>query len=312
MNDPKFVEKQYETDQHLQTRIRTHQLYSVGTNLEEGVDQVLKLESQESLLDIGTGPGIFPTRLRISGHTGRLVGVDFSSGMLEVARAKTDQVEWLQANAMELPFADSSFDVVTARHMLYHVPDMNKALQEAKRVLKPNGRFLAVTNDDGYMLEFWNTVIEAVRDDSEFVFLIHEMLNRQFFSAHLEQQIQAVFGNSTFTRLEALLEFSNIQPVLEYWDSIQPSYDISDTAWTRGREALSWVLDTRFANGVWRVTKNVAIITARAQTSQSQNSKTEAERNALQLEEAARRYEELQSGEVQRVTDEAWKRSRDS
>ena len=307
MNDPKFVAKQYETDQHLQTRIRTHQLYSVGTNLEEGVDQVLKLESQESLLDIGTGPGNFPTHLRISGHTGRLVGVDFSSGMLEVARAKTDQVEWLQGNAMELPFADSSFDVVTARHMLYHVPDMNKALQEAKRVLKPNGRFLAVTNDDGYMLEFWNTVIEAVRDDSEFAFLIHEMLNPKIFAAHLEQQIQAVFGNTHFTRLEATLEFPDIQPVLDYWDSIQPSYDISDTAWTRGREALSRVLETRFANGVWRVPKNVAIITAQAQTS-----KTEAERDALQLEEAVRRYEELQSGEVQRLTDEAWKRSRDS
>ena len=287
MNDPKFVAKQYETDQHLQTRIRTHQLYSIGTNLEDGVDQVLKLEPLESLLDIGTGPGNFPTRLRISGHLGRLVGVDFSSGMLEVARGKTNAVEWLQGNAMELPFADSSFDVVTVRHMLYHVPDMNKALQEARRVLKPNGRFLAVTNDDGYMLEFWNTVIEAVRDDSEFAFLIHEMLNPKIFAAHLEQQIREVFGSTTFTQLEATLEFPSVQPVLDYWDSIHDSFEISQTAWTRGREAFARVLETRFVDGVWRVPKNVAIITAQAQTS-----KTEAERNALQLEEAIQHYEE--------------------
>jgi ubiquinone/menaquinone biosynthesis C-methylase UbiE len=262
MNDAKLVAKQYETDQHLQTRIRTHQLYSVGANLEDGVDAVLKLEPGESLLDIGTGPGIFPTRLRLNGHTGCLVGMDFSSGMLEVARTKTSAVEWIQGNAMELPFADSSFDVVTARHMLYHVPDMNKAIREAKRVLKPNGRFLAVTNDDGYMKEYWDAAFEALKDDPDFTPITSSVLNRQFFSAHLEQQIHEVFGNSTFIRLEASLEFPGIQPVLEYWDSIQPSYEISETAWTRGREAFARVLETRLKNGVWHVTKNLAIITA--------------------------------------------------
>jgi ubiquinone/menaquinone biosynthesis C-methylase UbiE len=262
MNDAKLVAKQYETDRHLQTRIRTHQLYSKGANLEDGVDAVLKLEPHESLLDIGTGPGNFPTRLRAGGHLGRLVGMDFSSGMLEVAKAKTDAVEWLQGNAMQLPFADSSFDVVTARHMLYHVPDMNKAILESKRVLKPGGRFMAVTNDDGYMLEFWEAVFEAVQDDKNFNSMTDEVLSPKFFAAHLEQQIQNVFHTTTFTRLEGSLEFPGARPVLEYWDSIQGSYEISETAWTRGREALAKVLETRFGNTAWRVTKNVAIITA--------------------------------------------------
>jgi ubiquinone/menaquinone biosynthesis C-methylase UbiE len=264
MNDAKLVAKQYETDQHLQTRIRTHQLYSIGANFEDGVDGALKLEPEESLLDIGTGPGNFPTRLRTGGHLGRLVGVDFSNGMLEVARAKTDAVEWLQANAMDLPFADSSFDVVTARHMLYHVPDMNKALREAKRVLKPNGRFLAVTNDDGYMKEYWDAVLEAVRHDTDFASMLEEMLNPKFFASHLEAEIAKVFDNTSFARLEGALEFPRVEPVLDYWDSIQDSYEISNAIWTRGREALARVLETRLAGGAWRVTKNVAIISARA------------------------------------------------
>jgi ubiquinone/menaquinone biosynthesis C-methylase UbiE len=262
MNNPQLVAQQYKTDQHLQTRIRTHQLYSKGTNLEEGVDAVLKLEPQERLLDIGTGLGNFPARLHASGHMGRLVGVDFSSGMLEVAKTKTSAVEWLYANATELPFPDSSFDVVTARHMLYHVPDMNKAILEAKRVLKPGGRFMAVTNDDGYMLEYWNAVFEAVKDNTDFATMTNEVLNPKFFAAHLEEQIRLVFHNTTFSRLEGSLEFPDAKPVFEYWDSIQGSYDISDTAWTRGREALAKVLETRFTNGTWHVTKNVAIITA--------------------------------------------------
>lgn len=262
MNDAKLVARQYETDGHLQTRLRTHQLYTVGANLEDGVDAVLKLEPTERLLDIGTGPGSFPTRLREAGHLGRLVGMDFSGGMLEVAKAKTNAVEWIQGNAMELPFADSSFDVVTARHMLYHVPDMNKAIQEAKRVLKPGGRFMAVTNDDGYMKEYWEAVFEALKDDSDFAPMTGSVLDRQYFSAHLEEQIREVFRNSSFIRLESTLEFPGARPVLEYWDSIQGSYNISNTAWTRGRENFAKVLETRFETGAWHVTKNVAIILA--------------------------------------------------
>ena len=163
---------------------------------------------------------------------------------------------------MELPFADSNFDVVTARHMLYHVPNMTKAIREAKRVLKPGGRFLAVTNDDGYMLAFWEAVFEALKDATDFAQMTDEVLNPKFFAAHLEQEIHDVFHNTTFTRLEATLEFPGARPVLEYWDSIQDSYEISDSSWTRGREALAKVLETRFERGAWRVTKNVAIISA--------------------------------------------------
>lgn len=263
MNNPQMVAQQYSTDQYLQTRIRTHKLYTVGANLEQGIDEVLKLEPMESLLDIGTGSGNFPTRLREAGHLGRLIGMDFSSGMLEVASTKTKEVEWIQGNAMELPFPDSSFDVVTARHMLYHVPDMNKAIREAKRVLKLGGRFMAVTNDDGYMLEFWNAVFEAVKDNADFATMTDEVLNPKFFAAHLEEQIQNVFHTTTFTRLMGSLKFPGARPVLEYWDSIQGSYEISEMAWTRGRVALAKVLETRFETGVWRVTKNVAIILAR-------------------------------------------------
>lgn len=262
MNDAKLVARQYETDRHLQIRIRTHQLYSVGANLEDGVDALLKLEPTEGLLDIGTGPGNFPTRLRASGHLGRLVGMDSSSGMLEVAKTKTSAVEWIQGNAMALPFADSSFDLVTARHMLYHVPDMSKAIREAKRVLKPGGRFMAVTNDDGYMFEFWEAVFNAVKDDADFANMTDEVLHPKFFASHLEQEIRQVFHNTTFTRLEGSLEFPGARPVLDYWDSIQDLYEITDEAWIRGRAALASVLETRFETGAWRVTKNVAIILA--------------------------------------------------
>ncbi len=59
-NDAAVVARQYATDEHLQTRIRTHRLYSVGTPLEDRVDALLGLQGDEALLDVGTGPGGYP------------------------------------------------------------------------------------------------------------------------------------------------------------------------------------------------------------------------------------------------------------
>ena len=152
---------QYETDENLRIRIETHQRYTVGPPLEPAIDAVLGLQTDESLLDIGTGPGSFPQRLRRAGHRGRLVGVDVSAGMIAKAKSAGADVEFLEADAASLPFPDHSFDVVTARHMLYHVPDISCALREARRVLRPGGRFLAVTNVYDSMGEYRRAIDEA-------------------------------------------------------------------------------------------------------------------------------------------------------
>ncbi len=141
--------QQYQDDEGLQTRQETHRSYTVGQPLEVLVDQALQLEGHESLLDVGTATGDFPARLRLEGHTGCLVGLDFSGGMIQNARATHHGMEFVQGDAMQLPCSNSSFDAVTARHMLYYVPHVRhirQALLEAKRVLRPSGRFLAVAN----------------------------------------------------------------------------------------------------------------------------------------------------------------------
>src|SRR5687768_1380215 len=73
---------QYATAESLRARIETHARYSVGPSLEAAVDAALALCGGEDLLDVGTGTGGFPARLRREGHRGRLVGVDASAGMV--------------------------------------------------------------------------------------------------------------------------------------------------------------------------------------------------------------------------------------
>jgi SAM-dependent methyltransferase len=264
INDPQVVATEYTDDQSLRIRIETHRRYTVGEDLEQSIADVLQLEGDESLLDVGTGPGDFPGRLKRASHRGRIVGIDLSAGMVEKARAHHPEAEFLQANAVALPFESATFEVATARHMLYHVPEVGKALEECRRVLKPGGRFLAVTNADGYMREFWSAVAEAVRDDPDFADLLEEITHPKFFHDHLLSLVERTFGNARLRIVQSHLVFPAPEPVLDYWDSMCGLRDASPSAWARGREALARVLPSRLEPGPWQVSKRVALIVARA------------------------------------------------
>ena len=73
-----------------------------------------------------------------------IVATDLNQAMLDHAssRLSSAQVTWQQADAQSLPFPDGSFDAVVCQFGVMFFPDKPKAFREARRVLKPNGRFL--------------------------------------------------------------------------------------------------------------------------------------------------------------------------
>ncbi|CAM3892364.1 class I SAM-dependent methyltransferase [Deinococcus frigens] len=261
---PAEVAAQYATERHLRTRIQTHERYSVGPGLEGTVDRLLALSGDEDLLDVGTGPGDFPGRLRAGGHRGRIVGMDFSAGMVERASAEYPDAEFQQGDAAALPFPDATFDVVTARHMLYHVSDVAAALAEFKRVLKPGGRFLAVTNASGYMAELWDAVAEALPGDPRFADLRG---SRQSFATAFSEtggvdQVKQAFGDVGIEFLESALVFSEPEPALAYLNSIPVMQQLSDLDREDALSALLRTFKARTQGGEWRVSKRVVFISA--------------------------------------------------
>jgi SAM-dependent methyltransferase len=99
----------------------------------------------ERVLDLACGTGVV-ARLAAErvGTAGVVVGLDLNPGMLELARSlptpKGAGIEWQVGSAVELPFANASFDLVVCQQGLQFFPDRPAALREARRVLRSGGR----------------------------------------------------------------------------------------------------------------------------------------------------------------------------
>ena len=99
-----------------------------------------------NVLEIASGTGISTVALRSAlPASTRIVATDLNEPMLEIARAKlpsTANVEFRQADAMKLPFADGAFDLIVIQYGVMFFPDKPAAYAEARRALKPGGALL--------------------------------------------------------------------------------------------------------------------------------------------------------------------------
>jgi SAM-dependent methyltransferase len=100
-----------------------------------------------AILEIGCGSGMGLAYLRQ--RAARVVGGDYTQALLDEARAHLERAPVARFDAQALPFPDASFDVVLMLEMVYYIPDLDRALAEARRVLKPGGSLLVtVPNPD--------------------------------------------------------------------------------------------------------------------------------------------------------------------
>lgn len=142
LNDPELVRQEYATEAGLVGRRAAYQ-WADGPNAPELVFQTVARLEPASILEVGCGPGELSERLRVE-LGASVVAVDISPRMVELARDRG--VEAHLGNVEGLPFPDASFDCAVAAWMLYHVPDVDRALGELVRVLRPGGHLVAVTN----------------------------------------------------------------------------------------------------------------------------------------------------------------------
>ena len=120
---------------------------SAGTHhrWRERAADLTRLGIGDSALDVCCGTGDLALELaRRVAPGGRVVGLDFSAPMLELAQDKSREagvpIRWVQGNALELPFADGQFDAATVGFGVRNVVDLERGIAEMARVVRPGGR----------------------------------------------------------------------------------------------------------------------------------------------------------------------------
>ena len=88
---------------------------------------------------------------------GRVTALDFSERMLERARAKSGEIDWVQGDALALPFDEAAFDAATVGFGVRNLDDLEAGLRELRRVLRPGGRIaiLEITQPRGLLRPFY-------------------------------------------------------------------------------------------------------------------------------------------------------------
>jgi SAM-dependent methyltransferase len=152
----------------------------------------LSVRRGERGLDVGCGPGFLACELGHEvGPTGRIVGLDESPEMLEAARARVlreglaDRVEVRQGDAARLDFPDASFDFATVVQVYLYVPDVEGALREAARVLRPGGRMAVVDTD-------WDSCVWLTADRERHRRVMEGRV-AHFAQGHLPPRLPALF-----------------------------------------------------------------------------------------------------------------------
>jgi demethylmenaquinone methyltransferase/2-methoxy-6-polyprenyl-1,4-benzoquinol methylase len=95
---------------------------------------------------------------------GIVTGLDFSARMLERARRKAPSIRWVQGDLLALPFPDASFDAATVGFGVRNVADLEAAIRELRRVLRPGGRLaiLEITQPRGPLAPFFGVWFDRV------------------------------------------------------------------------------------------------------------------------------------------------------
>jgi len=117
----------------------------------------------DRVLDACCGTGDLAVAARKAGARD-VVGVDFSERMLERARRKAPEVEWVQADVLQLPFEEATFDSVVVGFGVRNVEDLEAGLKELRRVLRPGGRLgiLEITKPRGPLAIFYKLWFDRI------------------------------------------------------------------------------------------------------------------------------------------------------
>jgi SAM-dependent methyltransferase len=244
--DPNFLKsRSYATQEKLAARAQTHARYTVPPlDFPAWVMEQLDWHGRETIVDVGCGHGNYTLWGLALG--GRYIAADLSMGMLrDLLMANLRRVN---LDAQRLPFVSGAADVVLANHMLYHVPDLDAALSEFRRVLKDDGRLIAATNSDQGLPQL-NQLLDETAAQLQFSLEHATSFNRQFNLENGAASLATHFAHVELREIANQLVFPAPEPILAYVQSMDEWYRAflpAELSWKEFITAVRRRLETHF------------------------------------------------------------------
>ncbi|MGB3713923.1 MAG: class I SAM-dependent methyltransferase [Candidatus Promineifilaceae bacterium] len=265
--------EQYKTKDNLQIRILTHERYSQPkVDFHKWVLDHISWTGRETVLDVGCGSAMYAEPVIQRCH--RYIPADLSFGMLKgLAAPLLDRVN---LDATSIPMGGGAVEVVLANHMLYHVPELDEAVREIHRVLKPGGVLIAATNSDDYMPELAELQARLARKFSIASTDQWENPAKVVYTFSLENGrriLKPVFKHIERYDLPGSLVFSDSEPLIDYLGSMRKSFKFNyppGVTWKDVVSALRDEIDRQIVkNGEFRINKLAGVFVCQKEILQS-------------------------------------------
>jgi ubiquinone/menaquinone biosynthesis C-methylase UbiE len=253
-NDSTYLrEKQYKDSSNLKARIAIHERFSQNkANWHRWVFDHIQAPPQAKVLELGSGPAqLWTNNQDRLPDDWQVILSDFSAGMVQEEQQKFDSYPnftFQVIDAQKIPFPDATFDIVIANHMLYHVPNLSKALAEISRVLKPAGHLYAATNGKNHIHEIDELLQEFIPDQDRW-----GLSNENFFTLENgEAYLSPYFSAVKLHNFEDALHITETEPLIGYILSGRASEKLSEEQVAKLRQHIQKEIDEK---GVYYVTK---------------------------------------------------------
>ncbi|WP_152396631.1 MerR family transcriptional regulator [Paenibacillus guangzhouensis] len=212
--------EQYHNAVRLQARMRLYDQFSSNKiGWHRWFFAHLGSQPHLKVLELGCGDAaLWQRNADLIPDTWSITLTDLSAGMLEQVRmslgAHSGRFKFLLVDAQEIPFHDNEFDIVIANHMLYHVLDMNRAVFEMHRVLKPGGCLYASTMSTRHLQE-----IEQLTQAFDPQIRVLDPVMERFQLDNGRDTLQTAFTEIEQIRFEDDMRVDEVQPLIQYMTS---------------------------------------------------------------------------------------------
>jgi len=207
LHDPELVRREYASESGLAARKAAYE-HTDGPNAQGLLFEAVAAARPRRFLEVGCGQGELSARVQEE-LGAEVIAIDQSDRMVELTTARG--VDARVGDVQDLPFGDGEFDCAVAAWMLYHVADVERALDELARVLRPGGTLVAVTNYGDHLHELRELIGAPPSAFRTFRGEEAEALLRRRFSA---VDVVDATGTVTFPDREAVAAYVHASPVM--------------------------------------------------------------------------------------------------